>query len=422
MSLGARRIAVSGMGAVSALGKSLPENWASAVAGRGGIRIQTVSVPDSAPSAVEMPAARVADGYDADVDERLGRPIITSLDPFARMSLTAALEALDQAGLRGAPVLEERTAIVFGHGLGGLETMEAAYERFFGQKSTRVHPATISRVMQSAAVSAAAMAFGVHGPVFAVSSACASSAHAIAQGAALILADLADVAIVGGSEAISTGGSLRCWEAIRATSPTTCRPFSADRDGMVIGEGGAVLVLEDLDHALARGAPILAELVGVGMSSDAFHITQPSPEGQARAIRKACGQAGILETGDVLISAHGTGTPLNDPAETQALLAVFGERARHLPVIATKSAHGHVIGGSAALQAVLGVTALNERLAPPILNFTARDEACDLDLVIGVARPLNEGSLLLQNAFAFGGLNVSLVFAGPTAAREARAN
>lgn len=413
MTFGARRIVVTGMGAVSALGASLPESWASAVAGRGGIRLQTVPVPDSAPPAVEMPLARVIEGYDADVDERLGRPIISSLDPFARMALTAALEALDQAGLRADPVLDERTAIVFGHGLGGLETLEIAYERFFGQKSARVHPATVPRVMQSAAVSAAAMAFGVHGPVFATSSACASSAHAIAQGAALILADQVDVAIVGGSEAISTGGCLRSWEAIRATSPTTCRPFSADRDGMVIGEGGAVLILEDRDHALARGAPILAELVGVGMSSDAFHITQPAPEGQARAIRKACGQAGVLETGDVLVSAHGTGTPLNDPAETQALLTVFGERARRLPVIATKSAHGHVIGGSAALQAVLGVKAITARLAPPILNFTARDDECDLDLVVGEARALNEGGVLLQNAFAFGGLNVSLVFAGP---------
>lgn len=371
-----------------------------------------VSVPDTAPTMPEMPVALVQDGYDAEVDNRLGRPLASSLDPFARMALTAALEALDQSGLRDHPVLAERTAVVFGHGLGGLETLEAAYERFFGQKSIKVHPATVPRVMQSAAVSAVAMAFGVHGPVFATSSACASSAHAIAQGAALILADQADVAIVGGSEAMSTGGCLRSWDAIRATSQTTCRPFSVDRDGMVIGEGGAVLILEDIEHARARGATVLGELVGVGMSSDAFHITQPWPEGQARAIRRACDQAGLLDRGDLLVSAHGTGTPLNDPAETQALVAVLGERARHLPVIATKSAHGHVIGGSAALQAVIGLQAVNARRAPPILNFTARDEACDLDLVLGEPRELPEGGYLLQNAFAFGGLNVSLVFGG----------
>jgi nodulation protein E len=181
---------------------------------------------------------------------------------------------------------------------------------------------------------------------------------------------------------------------------------------MVLGEGGAVLMLEAWDHAQARGATILGELLGWGMTSDAFHITQPSPQGQARAMRQAALHAGVLDRDDILISAHGTGTPLNDAAETQSLVEVFGERARKLPVIATKSAHGHLIGGSAALQTVLGLRALAEGLAPPIQNFTERDPACDLDLVVGEARPV-ASKLLLQNAFAFGGLNVALVFAGP---------
>jgi nodulation protein E len=248
--------------------------------------------------------------------------------------------------------------------------------------------------------------------VFATSSACASSAHAIAQGASMIAMGQVDAALVGGSEAASTGGSVRAWEAIRAMSSSTCRPFAADRDGMVLGEGGAVLMLEAWDHALARGATILGELVGWGMSSDAFHITQPSAEGQARAVRQAATQAKALDRDDILISAHGTGTLLNDAAETQALVEVFGEGARQLPVIATKSAHGHLIGGSAALQAVIGLRALAEGLAPPIQNFTTRDPACDLNLVIGEARKINS-RLLLQNAFAFGGLNVALMFAGP---------
>jgi nodulation protein E len=254
------------------------------------------------------------------------------------------------------------------------------------------------------------MAFEIKGPVFATSSACASSAHAIAQGAALIAMGQVDCALVGGSEAVSTAGSVRAWEAIRAMSPVTCRPFSADRDGMVLGEGGAVLMLEAWDHAVARGATLLGELVGWGMSSDAFHITQPSPEGQARAMRQAATQAGALDRDDILISAHGTGTPLNDAAETQSLVEVFGERARTLPVIATKSAHGHLIGGSAALQAVIGLRALAKGLAPPIQNFNQRDPACDLNLVLGQAQPI-VSRLLLQNAFAFGGLNVALMFA-----------
>ena len=407
-----KRIAVTGLGAISALGASFEENWQAVAAGRGGIARCVMGDSPHGPGGLELPMARVADGFEAALDEALDRPVAGGLDPFARFALAATLEALRQSGLRGHPVLDERTAIVFGHGLGGLATLETGYERFFGLKSPRMHPSTVPKVMVSAGVSAAAMAFDVHGPVFAVSSACASSAHAIAQGAAMIATGQVDAALVGGSEAVSTAGSVRAWEAIRAMSPVTCRPFSADRDGMVLGEGGAVLMLEALDHAQARGATILGELVGWGMSSDAFHITQPSPEGQARAMRQAANHAGVRDREDILISAHGTGTPLNDAAETLSLVQVFGERARAMPVIATKSAHGHLIGGSAALQAAIGLRALSEGLAPPILNFTSRDPACDLDLVVGEARPI-AARLLLQNAFAFGGLNVALMFAGP---------
>jgi nodulation protein E len=405
------RIAVTGLGAISALGGSVEENWQAARDGRGGIARTVMGDSPYGPGGLELPMARVPEGYEAALDARLGKQVAGGLDPFARLALAPALEALEQSGLRGDPVLDERTAVIFGHGLGGLATLEAGYERFFGMKSPRLHPSTVPRVMVSAGVSAAAMAFEIRGPVFATSSACASSAHAIAQGAAMIAMGQVDCALVGGSEAISTAGCVRAWDAIRAMSPTTCRPFSADRDGMVLGEGGAVLMLEAWDHARARGAPVLGELVGWGMSSDAFHITQPSPEGQARAVRQAATQAKALDRDDILISAHGTGTPLNDAAETQSLAEVFGERARTLPVIATKSAHGHLIGGSAALQAIIGLRALAEGLAPPIQNFNARDPACDLNLVLGQAQPI-ASRLLLQNAFAFGGLNVALMFAG----------
>ena len=404
------RIAVTGLGAISALGASFEDNWQAVAAGRGGIARCVMGVSPHGPGGLELPMARVADGYEVALDAALGRPVAGGLDPFARFVLAPALEALEQSRLRGHPVLDERTAIIFGHGLGGLATLEAGYERLFGLKSPRMHPSTVPKVMVSAGVSAVAMAFEIRGPVFAVSSACASSAHAIAQGAAMIATGQVDVAMVGGSEAVSTLGSVRAWEAIRAMSPVTCRPFSADRDGMVLGEGGAALILEAWDHAKARGAAILGELVGWGMSSDAFHITQPSPEGQARAMRQAARQAGVLDRDDILVSAHGTGTPLNDAAETRSLVEVFGERARTLPIIATKSAHGHLIGGSAALQAALGLRALAEGLAPPIQNFTTRDPDCDLDLVVGAARPITS-RLLLQNAFAFGGLNVALMFA-----------
>jgi nodulation protein E len=405
-----RRIAVTGVGAVSGLGANAADTWAAARAGRGGIAPHVFDGGQHGPGPVTLPAALAADGFQAPLEARMGRKVSASLDRFALMGLCAAFEALDQAGLVGDAALSERTAIVLGHGQGGQETLEKGYERFFGMKSPRMHPAMVPKVMVSGGVSAVAMQFAVHGPVFATSSACASSAHAIVQGAGLIQAGLADIAIVGGSEAIATPGSMAGWQAIQALAETTCRPFSQGRDGMVMGEGGAVLILEDLDRARARGAPILGEYLGAGMTSDAFHITQPSLEGTAAAIRQACAAGDLFAQEEVLVSAHGTGTPLNDQNEAAALNLAFEGSAARRPVIATKSAHGHLIGGSAALQTVIALQALREGLAPPVLNFLGPDPACDVDLVTGEARPITARHALL-NAFAFGGLNVSMAFA-----------
>jgi nodulation protein E len=264
--------------------------------------------------------------------------------------------------------------------------------------------------MVSAPVSAIAIEFGVTGPVFATSSACASAAHAIAQGAAMITAGLADLAVVGGSEAMACPGGMRSWEGLQAMSETTCRPFSKGRDGMSIGEGGAALVLERESHAAARGATPLAYYLGAGMTSDAFHWTQPSLEGALGCMRQACEAGGFFADESVLISAHGTGTPLNDKNEAAAIRELFGERASAHPVIATKSSHGHVIGASPAVQAVIALQGLTLGLAPPILGYLGEDEDCaGLDLVLGAARPIASKSLLV-NAFAFGGLNCSLAF------------
>ncbi|MEP6966558.1 MAG: beta-ketoacyl-[acyl-carrier-protein] synthase family protein [Pseudomonadota bacterium] len=404
-----RRIVVTGLGAVCALGHTAKDVWASARDGAGAIASHTFDPGPHGPPAHTTPVALVGGDVIGPLEAALGRRVGNSLDPFTVFALTAAHEALAQAGLIGAPVLERRAAVVLGHGFAGIHTLEHAYERFYGQKIARMHPLSVPKVMVSAPVSAVAMEFGVRGPVFAVSSACSSSGHAIAQGAAFIASGAADVALVGGSEAIATPGCLRGWEGLQAMSPTTCRPFSRDRDGMAIGEGGAALVLEALEHALARGAPILGELAGVGLSSDAFHWTQPSLDGAVSAMTAACEQAGTLEGSPLLISTHGTGTPLNDKNEAAAIHAVFGPRAKGHPVIATKSAHGHLIGAATAVQGVIGLMALAERLAPPILNWLGPDLDCDLDLVVGEARPI-EAEALLLNAFAFGGLNTSLVF------------
>jgi nodulation protein E len=405
----AERLVVTGLGAVSALGFTAEENWTAARDGAGGIAIQPFDPGQYGPETRDFPAAMVNGDANAALETALGRRVGGSLDLFSTYALMAAHEALSQAGLTGAP-LGSRAAAIMGNGIGGLRTLEKAYERLFGMKATKVHPLTIPRVMVSAPVSAIAMEFGVTGPVFATASACASAAHAIAQGAALIHGGLADLAVVGGSEAMASPGGLRAWDSLGAMSETACRPFSAGRDGMVIGEGGAAIVIERESHAEKRGATPLAYYVGAGLSSDAFHWTQPSLEGAVSAMRQACEAGGLLEDEQVLISAHGTGTPLNDKNEADAIRTLFGERAGAHPVIATKSAHGHVIGASAAVQAVIGIRAITEGLAPPILGYLGPDEDCaGLDLVLEKGRSITAKSLLV-NAFAFGGLNCSLAF------------
>jgi nodulation protein E len=403
-------IVVTGLGAVSALGHSAADNWLAARDGRSGIRNHIFEPGPRGPEPHTTPAALVEGDAVGALEAALGRRVGATLDPFALYALKACHEALSQAGLIGAAALEHRSAIVLGHGFAGIHTLEASYERFYGQRLGKLHPLTVPKVMVSAPVSAVAMEFGVKGPVFAVSSACASSGHAIAQGAALIATGQADIAIVGGSEAIATPGCLRAWEGLQAMSGSTCRPFSAGRDGMTIGEGAAALVLERETHAVSRGAPILGRLSGVGFSSDAYHWTQPSLEGAVSAMQAALAQADGAKSRPILISTHGTGTPLNDRNEAAAIHAVFGEDARRHPVIATKSGHGHLIGASTALQAVIGLTAMAEHIAPPILGYLGPDPECDLDLVVGTSREI-DSEVLLLNAFAFGGLNTSLVFA-----------
>jgi len=405
-----RRIAITGLGAVSALGADVEANWSAAREGRSGIVSHLFDGRPHGPEPVSLPAALTAEGFQAAFESRHGRKISALLDRFALLALCAASEALEAAGLVDHPVLAHRTAVVLGHGQGGQETLEKGYERFFGMKSPRVHPATVPKIMVSGGVSAVAMQFGVKGPVFATSSACASSAHAIVQGASLISTGMTDVAVVGGSEAIATPGCMAGWQAIQALASQTCRPFSKDRDGMVMGDGGAALILEDMEHAKARGAQILGEYLGAGMTSDAYHLTQPSLEGTSGAMRQALAASGLADADELLISAHGTGTPLNDRNEAASIKAVFGDKARRHPVIATKSAHGHLIGGSAALQAVIALKALEAGLAPPVLNYNEPDPDCDVDVVVGQVRPIKARQALV-NAFAFGGLNVSMAFA-----------
>lgn len=398
------RIVVTGLGAISGLGHSAADNWRSARDGVCAIMPNFFDPGPEGPGTRTTLTALVEGELAKTVEGALGARFGQTLDPFALLALKAAHEAIAQAGLLGAL---EAAGAVLGHGFAGIHTLEAGFQRFYGKKADKLHPLTVPKVMVSAPASAVAIHFGVRGPVFSVSSACASSGHAIAQAAGLIASGQAEVVLAGGSEAIATPGCLRAWEGLQAMSSNACRPFSAGRDGMAIGEGAACLVLESLDHAQARGATILAELSGAGASSDAGHWTQPSLEGAVAALRGALRNADPAAR--ILVSTHGTGTPLNDANEAAALNAVFGPAGGGHPVIATKSAHGHLIGAATALQAVIGLQALAEGLAPPILNWSGPDPEIDLNLVIGEARPIDADHLLV-NAFAFGGLNAALLF------------
>jgi nodulation protein E len=279
----------------------------------------------------------------------------------------------------------------------------------FARGRARMHPFSIPRAMTNAGASAIAMELALRGPAFTVSTACSSANHALGQAMWLIRHGAAEVALAGGSEAPFCRGHLKAWEALRAVSPDTCRPFSRDRAGMILGEGAAILVLEEMERAVARGARIYAELAGFGMSADAFHLTQPSPEGAAHAMRAALLDAGLRPEDIGYVNAHGTGTAANDPAEAKALRLVFGDRARQLPVSSTKSMHGHALGAAGALEGVATVLALHHGVLPPTANFTAADPECDLDVIPNAARQ-QEAAAAISSSFAFGGLNAVLAF------------
>ena len=403
-----RKVVLTGYGCVSGLGVGLAATWRRMAAGKGAIR-RLADEP-----ATEAPARRI-DGPAAWVDVDACRKALAAedlramgqLDPLSLYALTAALEAVKAAGLRGHDSLARRTAILVGCGSGGNATIDQAFERLYARKLGKVHPQTIPASMMSAPASHLAMLFGSHGPTFAISSACASSAHALGEAMHMIRAGRVDVALAGGSEACLTPGSWVAWNSVGVMADDTCRPFSRDRRGMVLGEGAAMVVLENEEHAKARGARVLGELAGYGSTSDAADMTAPDLNGIEAAIRMAHEDAGIAPEEPALVSTHGTGTRLNDPVEAAALEAVYGSALPRHTVIATKSAHGHLIGATAAMEFVIGMEALARGLAPPVLGYLGTDPQCDLPLALAPT-PIDNG-VLVSNSFAFGGLNAVLV-------------
>jgi len=403
-----RRVVVTGLGCVSGLGQDADETWRRIAVGDGAIRELTLPRGDDTIAlTVRGPAAPIDCLHTGRIEARFATRAIGKLDPLARFAIAAATEAVEQAKLFGSPVLDERTSILLGCGSGGNATFEIGYRRLFEHGIGKAHPQTIPNGMISAPASQIAMLLGIHGPAMVLSSACASSAHAIGEAMHMIRAGRVDVSIAGGAEACLTLGSWMAWHSLGAMATDTCRPFSIDRQGLVLGEGAAMLVLEEREHAVARGAAILAELIGYGSSSDARHITTPDRAGIERAIRAAHADAELPLDAPILISSHGTGTRLNDATEAAALQAVYGPALAANTVIATKSAHGHLIGASGALEFLIGLIALQKGLAPPIINHLATDPACALPLALS-AQAIDHKHLV-SNSFAFGGLNAVLI-------------
>ena len=337
-----RRVAITGMGVINALGRSVPEFAAALCQGRSGIG----PIESTDRSHLRFQNGAEVRGYSHQPyfeDRRAD-----FMDRFAQFVVIAAREAVTCAGIEWTPELRETAAIITGSCVGGQSTEDIGFQEVYKLGHNRVHPLTIPKTMANAGASHISMEFGITGPSFTISTACSSAAHAIGQAYLMIRSGMTDLALTGGSEAPFSFGILKAWEAMRVVSPDTCRPFSNDRRGMILGEGAAILVLEPLEAARARGVRIHAELVGFGMSADACHITQPSAEGAARAMRAALRNAQLAPEQIGYINAHGTATPANDVTETAAIRAVFGAHAGRLPVSSTKSMHGHGLGAAAA--------------------------------------------------------------------------
>ncbi len=395
------RVVVTGLGCVTPIGENVDDFWHSLREGRCGIGPITKVPRDG------LGIRIAAEVKHFDAERHFDRRQLKLLDPFAQYAVVAAREAVAAAGVSFAGDLGRRTAIILGTGKGGDTTANEAARRLLTEGKAKVNPLSIPRAMHNAAVSHVAIEHGITGPAFAVSSACASANHAIGQAYWLLRQGIASTAITGASEACITFGSLKAWEAMRVTAPDTCRPFSRNRAGLVLGEGAGILVLESLETARQRGADILAEVTGFGMSADASDIVHPLVNGNAQAIRAALEDAQLEPVAVDYVNAHGTGTQANDVTETRALHAVFGAHARKFAVSSTKSMHGHALGAAGALELIATVLAIRHGIAPPTVNYCDPDPDCDLDYVPNQARDLPIRAAI-SNSFAFGGLNAVL--------------
>lgn len=406
-----RRVVITGLGAITPLGNDVATTWETCVAGRSGVA--RITLFDPTPFSTQF-AAEVK-GFDPEA--HLGRKEARRMDRFTQFAVVASQQALQDACLALDHEDRNNIGVIIGSGIGGIGTITASVDVMRERGPGRVSPFFVPMMLPDTAAGQVAIAFGLKGPNMCVTSACASSANAIGEATEMIRRGAADVILAGGAEAGIVPVALAGFNVMGAVSTRNdaperaSRPFDAQRDGFVMGEGAAILVLEALEHAQAREAHIYVEVLGYGASADAFHITAPDEtgDGAARAMRLALADAGLPPEAVGYINAHGTSTILNDKTETQAIKKVFGERAYDLPISSTKSMHGHLLGAAGAVEAVICVKALQTGVLPPTINYEYPDPECDLDYIPNTARHMRV-RLVMSNSFGFGGHNASLLF------------
>ncbi|MEO7399766.1 MAG: beta-ketoacyl-[acyl-carrier-protein] synthase family protein [Polaromonas sp.] len=409
-----RRVAITGLGVVSAVGSGTAAFFDSLLSARSGIRLIDVAFPTGLESVL-------AGAVDFDADTHFSRARLLTMDRVSQLALVAAQEAMAQAGLGKAAswpagMAPERFGVCLGTGSGGAGSTDLAYTALLEQKATRLRPMTVVLAMNNAIAAHASMEFGLKGPSSTISNACASSANAIGEAFRQIRHGYADAMLAGGAEALLNRGTIKAWQAMQtlarphpAGAPGSCRPFSADRSGLVLGEGAAMLVLEEWDSARARDACILAELIGYASTTDAHHLTQPEAHGQQRAMRLALADA-RLDAADIgYLNAHGTATEVGDVVETQAIKLAFQAAAGRLPVSSSKGVHGHAMGAAGAMEFIASVMALRRGQLPPTAFLEQPDPRCDLDYIPLTARDCPDLRTVMSNSFAFGGSNAVLI-------------
>jgi 3-oxoacyl-[acyl-carrier-protein] synthase II len=403
------RVAVTGIGVVSPLGLTKDALFRNLMEGRSAIRRMRAEFTDKL-------SLRVAGEVDLPQDPHPATAGRVALDRFSAFALIAAYEALTDAGLAPSGADLREAGVYVGTGMGGAHTIEDGYRDLFVQGKDRVKPFTVLAAMNNAAAAQISLAYGLGGPSPTYSCACASSGVAIGEAFRAIRHGYASTLLAGGAEALLTYGTLKAWESLRtlaverAADPTaSCRPFARDRSGLVLGEGAAMVVLEDLDRARARGARILAELIGYGTTSDASHLTRPCAAGQSAAMAQALHDAGIAPQEVDYINAHGTATVAGDKVETDAIKQVFGAHAYRMPISSTKSMHGHLMGAAGALEFAVSLLAIQHQAVPPTAHLDLPDPECDLDYVPLRGRGEVPVKVVMSNSFGFGGTNAVLV-------------